>query len=131
MQKILLIEDEKMLIEVYRAVFEQAGFEVLVESESAEAFALAQKEKPKLILLDLIFPDKSNGKSEASKASGFNFLAKLKATDLTENIPVIVLTNLGSEADEARARKSGAVDFMVKSKFLPSEVLTRAKQWIK
>jgi len=83
-QKILFVEDEPNLQKAIGEVLKQEGFEILAALDGEQGLNLAKKEKPDLILLDLILP----------KKDGFEVLKELKESEEMKDIPVIVLTNL-------------------------------------
>ncbi len=114
-KNILLVEDEPLLLDLYQEAFEDAGLEVEIAENGAEALKKADK-NPRLILLDILMPG----------MNGFEVLKKLKNNSKTKDIPVIVLTNLGSEQsdkDKQLALSLGAVDYLVKSYHTPDEIV--------
>ncbi len=108
--KILLVEDNKHNHELYRDVFEKAGFEVTLR-ENADGFFLeevANVVKPDIISMDLMM-----GKDgEATQYDGFEALAQLKGDLRTHEVPVIILTSFFEESKVRRAKELGAVDFI-------------------
>ena len=119
--KILIIEDEEMLSNMYKVKFENEGFEVETALNGADGLELAAKEMPSIILLDIIMP----------KIDGFAVLQKLKADPKTKDIPVILLTNLGQDEDVTRGKQLGAVGYLVKANHTPSEVVDKVRGFIK
>lgn len=120
-QKILLVEDDSMIVEMYRLRFEEEGFEVTVTEKGSEAIELAGSLKPDIILLDIILPE----------VDGFNILQALKSEAKTKSVPILLLTNLAQESDRERAMNLGANDYFVKSQHTPSDVLQKVKEIIK
>lgn len=116
--KVLLVEDEDMLSEMYKIKFEKEGFVFLRAVEGADGLALANKEKPDIILLDVIMP----------KMDGFAVLKKLKSDPNTKKIKVILLTNLGQDEDINKGKEMGADDYLVKANFTPTQVLDRVRK---
>lgn len=115
MKQVLLVEDEKMLVDLYREAFEDQGFDLSIAENGSDALKMAES-TPDLILLDILLPG----------INGFEVLRQLKGNSKTKNIPVIVLTNLGSEQtdkDKQLALSLGAVDYLVKSYHDPEELL--------
>ena len=119
--KILLIEDDKDQIFMYRFKFEKEGFAFFSARTGAEGIKTAKTEKPDLILLDLILINES----------GVDILEKLKADEAVKNIPVIILTNLAKKELKARAQELGIVDFIIKTQILPAELVARVKKALK
>ena len=120
-KKILFIEDEPSLRKSIKKLLEDHHY-LLLEAEDGEAgLLLAKKEKPDLILLDLILP----------KKDGFEVLAELKNDSETVNIPVIVLTNLSQTQDIEKALSLGAISYLVKANYSLSEILEKIKNTIR
>jgi len=120
-KKILLVEDDTMISSMYKTKFESDGFEVFVAENGAIGLDLAKKEKPDIIMLDVILP----------QLDGFSVLEQIKQDDSTKNIPVIMLTNLGTEEDKAKGEKMGAMDYLVKASLTPGQVSEKIKQALK
>lgn len=119
-KKVLLVEDEPILLDLYEERFSEEDFELLTAETGEEALKLAQKEVD-LILLDILLPG----------IDGFEVLRRLKANIDTRDIPVIVLTNLGSERsdeDKQLALSLGAIDYLVKSYHNPDEMVSIIKR---
>lgn len=118
-EKILIVEDDIPLRDMYQARLEMEGYEVEVAYDGEEGLSKTIKEKPNLIILDLMMP----------KISGLDFLDILKTTPSTKNIPVIVLTALTN--DKKKAIDSGAEDYLIKSECKLEEVLAKIKEVLK
>ena len=116
-RKVLLVEDDVLLAGLLGEKLAES-FTVSRAGTGEEALALAQKEHPSLILLDILLPG----------MDGFEVLKKLKENAETKNIPVIVLTNLSAKADMDKAKELGAVEFVVKISLSPDEVVTLIEQ---
>ncbi len=115
-KRILLVEDEPLLVTLYKEAFSDKPLTLEVAETGHEALEMVGKNKPDLILLDILLPG----------MNGFEVLRKLKASAKTRDIPVIVLTNLGSEEtdkDRQLALSLGAVDYLVKSYHTPDEMI--------
>lgn len=102
---ILLVEDDRIIINIYKLKFGKLGFKVLIAYDGQEALDILTKEKPDVILLDLLLP----------KKDGFQVLTEIKANPATKDIPVVVASNLGQSEDIKRALKAGAEGYFVKS----------------
>ena len=114
--KILLVEDDSFLIQMYSAKLELEGFKVISASDGEKALRVVSKEKPDLILLDLLLP----------KLNGLDFLKKLREDKL--EIPVMVLSNLSKKEDIERCLALGVKAYLIKAHFVPSEVVTKIKE---
>ena len=117
MKKILFIEDESALQRAVTHVLGDQGYKTFSAMDGEIGIALARKEFPDLILLDLIIP----------KKDGFAVLAELKNDKTTAHIPVIVLTNLEGNADVEHALMLGATTYLVKTNYKIEEVVEKIK----
>lgn len=105
MAKILLVEDDKSLREIYGVRLMAEGYEIVSAGDGEEALAMAIKERPDLIVSDVMMP----------KISGFDMLDILRSTTETKDIKVIMMTALSSDDQRARGEKLGADRYLVKS----------------
>lgn len=119
--KILIIEDDSYISDMYRIKLENSGYEVIVASDGIEGFKALEKQKPNVILLDIVMP----------KMDGFNVLKMIKNDSNYKDIPVILLTNLGHKENVRRGFELGAVSYIVKAHFTPSEVVEKIKGVLK
>jgi DNA-binding response OmpR family regulator len=120
-KKILIIEDDKFLRKVITQKIVKEGYEIAEAIDGEKGFEVAKAEKPDIILLDLILPG----------MDGFEVLARLKSDQETVKIPVIILSNLGQKEDAEKGLKMGAVDYLVKAHFTPSEIISRIEGILK
>lgn len=105
MAKILLVEDDKSLREIYGVRLMAEGYEIVSAGDGEEALAMAIKERPDLIVSDVMMP----------KISGFDMLDILRSTSETKDVKVIMMTALSSEDQRARGEALGADRYLVKS----------------
>jgi len=105
MTKILLVEDDKSLREIYGVRLLAEGYDIVSAGDGEEALAMAIKERPQLIVSDVMMP----------KISGFDMLDILRSTTETKGIKVIMMTALSSEDQRARGEALGADRYLVKS----------------
>lgn len=120
MNKILVVEDDKYLINAYRVKFTNAGFQVKLTTDGDEALAALPTFQPDVILLDLVMP----------KRDGFSFLEEIKKKPTFAKIPVIIASNLGQQEDIKRGIALGAVDYIIKSDTSIEDVVTKIKKAI-
>lgn len=118
MKKILFIEDEATLQEAMGEALKQHGYKVISALDGKIGLRLAKNQKPDLILLDLILPNKN----------GFEVLEEIKRIEETKNIPIIVLTNMEGMKDLDKALSLGATTYLVKTNYNLSEVLEKIKK---
>lgn len=118
--KILIIEDDSFISDMYKIKLESEGFEVSVAADGVQGLEAAGKENPDLILLDIVMP----------KMDGFTVLQNLKEKPEVQNIPVIMLTNLGQKDSVEKGLKLGAADYIIKAHFTPLEVVDKVKAFL-
>lgn len=118
MAKILIVEDDPLMSRMYQKIFSFEGYEVEMAVDGEEGWEKAKKNKPTLILLDIMMP----------KMNGIQVLEKLKLDAETKSIPVVMLTNLAGVSDAEAALAKGAVKYIVKSEHDPKEVTNMIKE---
>ncbi len=118
--KILIAEDEDILCKVLEEKFEDENFKVITASTGDVVIDLARKNKPDIILLDILIP----------KLNGIEVLAKLKKDDSLKSIPVIMISNLNEDQKIEEALKLGAVDYLVKTDHPIKEVIEKVNKYI-
>lgn len=116
MAKIMLVEDDNSLREIYEARLSAEGYTVVSAKDGEEALAMALKERPDLIIADVMMP----------KVSGFDMLDILRSTPETKNTKIIMMTALSQAEDRARAEKLGADRYLVKSQVTLEDVTREA-----
>ncbi|NTW22760.1 response regulator [Candidatus Falkowbacteria bacterium] len=117
---ILVVEDDPVLSVMYKTKLEAEGYTIFTAANGVEALAEAKAEKPDLILLDIILP----------QLDGFSVLEELKDDTKTKKIPVIMLTNLGTDEDREKGQKLGAVDYLVKANYTPEQISSEIKKFL-
>ncbi len=118
-EKIILIEDDKLIREIYTFTLQKAGYEVLAAADGAEGITHAKNNPDaKLIFLDVIMPE----------TNGVEVLKKLKIDSNIANIPVILLSNLTDEKVVDEAMKLGASEYLVKAEISPTQLVDKAKE---
>jgi len=118
--KILLVEDDPSLAEMYSMKFQAEGYTILTALNGEEGLEKALAESPALVLLDVMMP----------KMDGFAVLTELKKDLKTKDIPVVLLSNLGQKADMEKGKQLGAVDYIVKASLTPAELFDKAMTFI-
>lgn len=116
-KKILLVEDDTALSNVYKSRLEMEGFDIHTVNNGEDALSAAIEVKPDLILLDAMMP----------KISGFDVLDILRNTPDTANVRIIMLTALSQPKDKERAEALGVDDYLVKSQVVISDVVERVR----
>lgn len=110
-KKVLIIEDDNMISSMYKTKLEQDGYAVEVANNGAEGLEKAKVVEADIILLDVIMP----------QLDGFTVLEELRQ-NMKVTVPIIMLTNLGTEEDQEKGNKLGATDYLVKSNLTPAQV---------
>ena len=119
MKKVLFIEDDPFLIEIYSTKLKDAGYDVEVAVDGEEGFNKLKEKKPDLVLLDIVLPN----------VDGWEFLRKI-ANDqkISKDLKIIVLSNLGQKTDVEKGLRLGAVKYLIKAHYTPSEVVEEIKK---
>jgi len=112
MKKILIIEDDEILVRMYQKRLISEGYDVIEARDARTGLTQAQTKKPDLILLDIMLPGGMNG---------FDVLEQLKQDESTKDSPVLILTNL--ESEEKVAKEIGATGYLVKVNAKPDQVI--------
>jgi CheY-like chemotaxis protein len=120
MKKVLLVEDDDMMLRMYKKVFTFGGFEVIVAENGEDGLARAKETKPDLIILDVMMP----------KMNGLELLDKLKDDPKLKQIPTVMLTNLGMDHEIKKALDRGALLYLIKNEHDPKKVFEMVKELI-
>jgi len=118
MTKIVIVEDDSMIAEIYKRKFSESGFEVLMAVSGEEVLNLAKKEKIDIILLDLMMP----------KMDGFAVTKSLRSGEYDANIKIIIFSNLNQKEDRDKAMDLGANGFITKANYNPSELVAEVQR---
>ena len=121
MSKVLIIEDEKTLAQMYKDVFEKEGFDVTLASGVDEALEKVQRVEPKLILLDILLPGET----------GISFLIKLRRLDSSvSNTDVVAFSNYDDQESKNEALNLDAKDYLIKTENTPKEILEKSTKYL-
>ena len=116
-QRVLLIEDEELIAKAYKEGLERGGIEVIIALDGVIGLEELRKNKYDLVLLDLIMPRKD----------GFTVLEEMKQDEDLKEMPVMILTVSGADTSMIRAKKLGAIDYLVKTDYSMKEVVERVR----
>jgi CheY-like chemotaxis protein len=119
-KKILMIEDETIIVDLLKGKLEREGYQVSIGRDGVEGLEKMKQEKPELVLLDIVMPRKG----------GFDVMEEMNQNEEFKNIPVIIISNSGQPVELDRAKELGAVDWLVKTEFDPQEVIKKVKKQI-
>lgn len=117
MKKILIVEDDYNIQEVYKDALVGEGYEVIQANSGDKGYVTIKESRPDLILLDIMF--------QGGGMNGFDLLEKIKREEEFKNIPVIIITNLDSE--QKTAQTIGAADYIVKANATIDEIINKVK----
>lgn len=115
--KVFIVDDDPFVLDMYVLKFKEEGFEVITMSSGKNAVMRIKKEKPDIILLDVIMP----------MIDGFEILRSLQKENLDPKPKIIFLTNFGQKEDVERGLQLGADDYIIKAHFTPREVVEKIK----
>lgn len=115
--KILIVDDDVFLLDMYSLKFKEAGFQIEVAENGEDAIKKTKEANPSVILLDIVMP----------KLDGLETLRQIKKDKIAEGAKIVLLTNLGQKEDIEKGLKLGADDYIVKAHFTPTEVLNKVK----
>lgn len=114
-KKILLVEDEEIMINLLQKKLVQEGYEVLIARNGEEGLSMMKEVKPDIILLDIIMP----------KMSGFEVMEEMRKDTELKKIPIVVISNSGQPVELDKAKELGARDWLIKTEFDPQEVIEK------
>jgi DNA-binding response OmpR family regulator len=117
-KKIVWVEDDQFLNDIITRKLTPTKCLLFTAKEGEEAIKIISREIPDIVMLDIIL----------SGIDGFEILRRIKSDPKTKNIPVILLSNLGSESDVEKGKTLGAVSFMIKATVTPNEIIERIKE---
>lgn len=116
MKKVLLIEDDSFLVEIYTIKLKEAGYSVAVAFDGEEGLRKIKEETPDLVLLDIVLPI----------VDGWEFLKAAK--NINKNLKVVILSNLSQKAEIKKGLELGATKYLIKAHHAPSEVVEEIKK---
>ena len=120
MNNILIIEDEKMLREMYEQKLSENNINTFSAESADNAFAILEKENIDLVLLDILLP----------KQNGIQILKKIRENPKIKNVKVIAFSNLDDPNIKRQAKTYNVIDYLIKTDFTPKEIMQRIKQYL-
>ncbi|MBU0613265.1 response regulator [Patescibacteria group bacterium] len=116
--KVLMIEDDQDQIQLYGTKFRLEGYDFIFGNDGNDGLKLAKEQNPDIVLLDIMLYEED----------GIEVLKKIKQDQKTKNIPVIIFSNLDKKEIVDKAFTLGAVDYIIKSKIVPSEIVEKVAE---
>ncbi len=117
--RVLFVEDDTDLADMYRLKLERDGYTVQVAGDGEQALALLEEDLPDLIFLDVRLP----------RMDGLTFLERLRAEPRTRGIPVVIVSNYSEEELVQRGLQLGALEYLIKSQTTPSRLASGVPEW--
>ncbi len=119
-KKILLIEDEKIMINLLKKKLTGEGYDVTIARNGEEGLEIMRELNPDVVLLDIIMP----------KMGGFEVMQEMKKDPELSKIPIIIVSNSGQPVELSKAKELGARDWLIKTEFDPQEVVDKVVKQI-
>ena len=116
---ILIVEDDKLILDVLRKKFEIEGYIVVTAGDVHSGLEVIKAQRVDLVLLDILLPGGANG---------FVLLGDIKQNEEFKKIPVVILSNFSEKQDIEKGLRLGAVDFLVKANNTPNKIVERVEQ---
>lgn len=120
MKKILLIEDDPFIVDIYTTKLKESNFDVNVLTDGSDFLERIKEIKPDLLLLDIVLP----------QVDGWEILREIRSDPKIKNLKVIVLSNLSQKSDVEKGMILGADKYLIKAHFTPSEIVEEIKKTI-
>ncbi len=120
MKKIVIVEDSKQTVDILKQILEKEGFEVHFAYDGVEGFKIIKKQKPNLVLLDLLLP----------KISGFDICLRMSQDDELRKTPIIILSTLAGDAETFRKLKTFEIIKFMKKPYNIEDLLSEIKKAI-
>lgn len=120
MAKVLIIEDDPLIVKIYSTRLRADGYEVISAENGEDGLRLFNAQKPDLVVTDVMMP----------KVDGFGVLAKIRESETSKNIPVLMYSNLAQEDEMKRAIQMGVTEFIIKANISPIEMIDKIKKYL-
>ncbi len=117
---IVIIEDEKMLAEMYGDKLKRSGFKIYSALDAEEGLELIKEIKPNLVLLDILLP----------RENGVSLLAKVRKVAEIASVPVIVFSNYDDGDTKKQAGDLGAKEYLIKTNYTPQEIVEKIREYL-
>lgn len=119
MKKILIVEDDPLIVKIYTTRLKADGYDVLSAENGEEGIKIAEESFPDLIILDVMMP----------RVDGFAVLERLRKNPSFKDTPILMYSNLNNEEEIERAIKMGVTEFLVKANLSPTQMVLKMKQY--
>ena len=119
-KKIMIVEDEKILADMYKDKLSRSGFDVECAFNAEDGFNMIKKAKPDLVLLDILLP----------RENGISLLSKIRKEKDISSVPVIAFSNYDDQGTKEEAKNFGAKEYLIKTNYNPQEILDIINKYI-
>ncbi|SRR6056297_1147403 len=119
-KKVLIIEDEEILIDIYKEKFTAEGFDVNLADNIKDGLKITREKEPDIVLLDLLLPDDN----------GLVYLRQKEEDQKIKSIPVIVLSNYSQKSMIDKAQHLTIKDYLIKANYTPSQLVEKVNQYL-
>ena len=119
--RVLFVEDDPSVAQMYKLKLELDGYQVTVASDGEQALEMATSNPPDIVFLDIRLP----------KMDGLAVLEKLRETENTKQVPVVILSNYSERELVERGLKLGALEYLIKSQTTPAKLAGGVESWLK
>jgi DNA-binding response OmpR family regulator len=120
MKKILLVEDDPFLVDIYNTKLSSSGFKVEVANDGKECIDKLNEFNPDLVILDIVLPN----------MDGWEVLNQIRSNDKFKNLKVVILSNLGQKTEVERGLNLGVTKYFIKAHYTPGEIIEEIKKII-
>lgn len=120
MSKILIVEDDPLIVKIYSTRLKADGHEIFTAENGEDGIRQAIQHEPDLVVLDVMMP----------RMDGFGVLQKIRSDERLAKTPIIMYSNLSNEDEIQRAKKMGATEFIVKANLSPNQVIAKLKEYL-
>ncbi len=120
-KKILIIENEKVLREMYVVRFKQAGLEVIAVDNAEDGVRVARQEQPDIVLLDILLP----------RNDGLKALQEIREDPTIAKLKIVAFSNFDDPTAKKHAKELKALDYLIKTNFTPAEIVKKVKSYLK
>lgn len=121
MKKILLVEDDPFVSDIYNTKFREEGFEIEVAADGQDCLNKLEDKKPDLLVLDIVLP----------KIDGWEILKKIKDNENLKDLKVVILSNISQKEDVEKGLNFGAIEYFIKAHYTPTEICEKIKKILK
>jgi DNA-binding response OmpR family regulator len=118
MNKVLLVEDEPYLTDVYNTKLEKSGFKIKLVNDGNKVIEALEEFKPDILLLDIVLPN----------VDGWEVLKKIEKKEEFKKLPIIILSNLGQKQEVMKGLNLGATKYLIKAHYTPTEIVAEIKK---